>query len=117
MNTIAYEDAEKRVTDDTYEMSPLFVPLKTEFYDDFDAGRKPSELRLYGERWNEKTCPPGRPVILSKGYGKKHRLRGVITAFRRCKSNTLDPLSQIQIAACYGPGIHDIAEIFIRIKR
>lgn len=98
-------------------MTPLFIPLKTEFYEAFERGDKRSELRLYGPRWNEKTCPPGRLVTLSKGYGKKHRLRGVITAFHRRKSDTFGSTYQRHIAACYGTGIHDIAEIRIRIEK
>jgi hypothetical protein len=57
----------------------LFIPLMTEYYDAFDRGDKTSELRVYGARWNERTCDPGRMVTISKGYGKKHRRRGVVT--------------------------------------
>jgi len=60
---------------------PLFIPLKALFYDQFISGQKLSELRLYGPRWNEKTCRIGREVILSKGYGKKHRVKGKIWQF------------------------------------
>jgi hypothetical protein len=59
-------------------MKPLFVPLKSEYFDAFMAGIKTSEWRLYGPRWNERTCVPGREVILSKGYGKAHRLTGIV---------------------------------------
>jgi hypothetical protein len=57
---------------------PLFIPLKAEYYEDFNRGTKTFEFRLEGPRWNNKTCYKGRQVILSKGYGKKHRLKGVI---------------------------------------
>jgi hypothetical protein len=59
-------------------MKALFIPLNTEPYEAFKAGSKTIEWRIYGARWNERTCTPGRPVILSKGYGKKHRLAGVV---------------------------------------
>ena len=48
-------------------VKPLFIPLKAEYYDQFATGEKRDELRLYGPRWNECTCPVGRPVILSRG--------------------------------------------------
>ncbi len=69
-------------------MKPLFIPLKTEFYEAFKRGDKTEELRKYGPRWNEKTCVPGREVILSKGYGKKNRLIGRIWRFK-CQSGKL----------------------------
>jgi len=62
-------------------MKPLFIPLKTEFYDAFCDGTKKTEYRLYGPRWNEKTCRIGRPVVISKGYGKKHRRTGIVVGF------------------------------------
>lgn len=57
---------------------PLFVPLITKYYERFERGEKTSEIRRYGQRWNEYTCFVGREVVLSKGYGKKHRLKGMI---------------------------------------
>lgn len=60
---------------------PLFVPLKAEYYRDFECGLKTTEYRLYGPRWNERTCRPGRPVTLSLGYGKRERLHGTIAGF------------------------------------
>lgn len=61
-------------------MKPLFIPLKAEFFTAFERGEKNTEYRERGPRWNSKTCFVGRPVTLSKGYGKKHRLSGKITA-------------------------------------
>lgn len=61
----------------------LFIPLKAEHYDRFASGEKTEEFRKYGPRWNEKTCTPGRKVTLSRGYGKKDRLHGVITHSHR----------------------------------
>ena len=77
----------------------LFIPLKSEFYEAFERGDKDEEYRVYGPRWNYNTCFPGRPVILSKGYGKKHRMAGTISkvsmrtaptkteAWRKCYSD------------------------------
>lgn len=59
-------------------MKLLFIPLKTEYYSQFVSGEKNHEIRLEGPRWNSKTCFKGRLLVLSKGYGKAHRMRGVI---------------------------------------
>lgn len=69
-------------------MKPLFIPLKTEYYESFERGEKTEELRLYGPRWNEKTCTVGREVVLSKGYGKQNRLKGYICKFRKQHGST-----------------------------
>lgn len=65
-------------------MKPLFIPLTGEYFDQFLNGTKPNmeELRPYGPRWNERTCQVGRPVVLSRGYGKQHRITGRVVAFR-----------------------------------
>lgn len=60
------------------DMVPLFVPLKTEWFDRFASGEKTVEWRLFGKRWNRETCIAGRAIILSKGYGKYARLHGTI---------------------------------------
>lgn len=59
-------------------MKPLFIPLKSEYFDAFYNGKKTVEWRIYGPRWNDQTCTPGRKVVLSKGYGKYHRMDGII---------------------------------------
>lgn len=79
-------------------MKPLFIPLKSEFYDAFKAGTKDTEYRLYGQRWNEKTCPVGRAVTLSKGYGKQNRMHGTITKFWVSAQPTRTPAWD----QCYG---------------
>jgi hypothetical protein len=83
-------------------MKPLFIPLKTVYYDDFAAGTKHDELRVYGPRWNETTCAIGRPVTLSKGYGKRNRLSGKIAAFKRQHGSTFGSTYRAAITACYG---------------
>ena len=60
---------------------PLFIPLRSEWYLKFRVGSKDTEYRPYGPRWNERTCWPGRPVTLSRGYGKQERLHGRIKGF------------------------------------
>ena len=64
-------------------IKPLFVPLKREYYEAFRSGQKTTEYRKYGPRWNENTGYKGRSVILSLGYGRKHRLFGdIVWAFK-----------------------------------
>jgi hypothetical protein len=59
----------------------LFIPLNGEHFDAFERGEKHTEYRIYGSRWNERTCPPGRPVTLSRGYGTRRRLHGKVQRF------------------------------------
>ena len=61
--------------------NPLFIPLKAELFDAFERGEKTTEYRQRGPRWNADTCSIGRPVILSRGYGKHRRLSGKIVGF------------------------------------
>lgn len=75
---------------------PLFIPLKTEYFEAFKAGTKDTEYRRHGSRWNEDVCQVGRPVVLSKGYGKSERLSGVITGFE------VRFLRSDDFVACYG---------------
>jgi hypothetical protein len=86
---------------------PLFVPLKTEYFRQFESGIKKKEYRRYGPGWNERTCRIGRAVTLSHGYSGA-RLKGTITGidiFRARKDEGLDT---------YGPGAEIIA-IAIRL--
>jgi hypothetical protein len=64
-------------------LTALFIPLYTRYFVAFKEGRKKTEFRDYGPRWNERTCLPGRRVTLSKGYGKYERLSGRVTKFSR----------------------------------
>lgn len=77
---------------------PLFVPLRREYFEAFERGEKTEEYRPYGPRWNERTCFPGRRVVLSLGYGKARRLTGVIRAF----TTDPDPGRRPGWQACYG---------------
>ena len=56
---------------------PLFIPLKTKWFRDFESGAKMTEYRAYGPRWNERTCRVGRHAILSHGYSGDRLLRTV----------------------------------------
>lgn len=61
---------------------PLFIPLKTEYFEAFAAGTKTEEFRLFGKRWNFGTVEPGQLVTLSHGYGPKRRLYGVVSSLK-----------------------------------
>lgn len=81
-------------------MDHLFIPLKTKYFEQFKNGSKHWEYRQYGPRWNERTCRVGRRVTLSRGYGKRDRLRGKVLAFH---TEHMDTPSWID---CYGkPGL------------
>lgn len=78
---------------------PLFIPLKTQYFDAFLDGSKTVEYRRYGARWNERTCEVGRRVVISKGYGKQSRREGVVVGFERRRMDSRDWID------CYGePG-------------
>ena len=79
-------------------MKPLFIPLKTEFYEAFVSGAKDTEYRIYGPRWNERTCHLGRDVVISKGYGKQARRTGTIVGF----DASYEPTLTDGWRACYG---------------
>lgn len=83
-------------------IGPLFIPLKAVYFDAFDAGTKTRELRLYGPRWNERTCFAGRPAVLSKGYGKHHRLTAIVTGFAVLVPAELTPTELADFIALYG---------------
>lgn len=69
-------------------IKPLFLPLKTEYFNAFKNGSKTHELRV-GARWGHIYCHIGRKVILSKGYGKYERLNGMITSFEAVSVDSL----------------------------
>lgn len=94
-------------------MKPLFIPLKSEFFEAFRRGEKKTEYRLYGARWNGSTCAPGRPVVLSKGYGKHARLYGQVQSFSICTS----PAGLPGWRECYGENpAHVAACITVRLS-
>jgi hypothetical protein len=83
-------------------MKPLFIPLKSEYYEAFKNGTKRDELRRYGPRWNEKTCFVGRQAVLSKGYGKQNRTGGTVSKFRKMHGTEFGIDYQEDIIFCYG---------------
>lgn len=96
------------------QMKPLFIPLKTEFYEQFVNGTKPNmeEYRIYGPRWNEKTCPIGRPVVVSKGYGIRNRRTGMVVGFEARE----EPTRSKAWIECYGDSVgHKAACIRIQL--
>jgi hypothetical protein len=94
---------------------PLFVPLKTAYFEAFANGSKTEELRRYGPRWNERTCVVGRPVVLSKGYGKAHRLDGRIGKFKKQHGSTFGSTYRAAIQEVFGTLDIDIACFAIQI--
>lgn len=95
---------------------PLFVPLKTDPYNAFKQGFKTHEIRLNGIRWNRNTCSVGRPVILSKGYGKHDRLYGVITSVDVFPAGELPCYEYADFVDCYGENRQDEDVIYIGIE-
>ena len=83
------------------ELKPLFIPLLTEYYNQSLAGEKKEELRVYGPRWNESTCPVGRSVLLSKGYGKHARATSRIISFKKISATELSAKDQQAVIACF----------------
>lgn len=81
------------------DVPPLFIPLKAKFFDAFANGSKDTEYRVRDNRWNMETCRIGRRVVLSRGYGKKHRLHGVIVG---CHYDNLPTVNVPGWAECYG---------------
>lgn len=95
-------------------MKPLFIPLKTEYFEAFERGEKDEELREYGPCWNEKTCVVGRPVTLSKGYGKRNRLKGAVIGFRKVSARDLSDIQKSDVFRVYGT--YDILIAAIKIE-
>ncbi len=77
-------------------MKPLFIPLKSKYYEAFVDGTKDTEFRKYGPRWNERTCKLGRRVIISKGYGRQNRRTGTIVGFKK------QQMESVEWIECYG---------------
>jgi hypothetical protein len=86
-------------------LPPLFVPLDRPYFEAFERGDKTEEFRPYGPKWNEKTCPIGRRVVLSMGYGKARRLPGRIVSFRQDRHPFLLP----GWLECYGDKVGVVA--------
>ncbi len=61
---------------------PLFIPLRTEWFKQFEDGVKDTEYRAYGPRWNERTCRIGREATISHGYSGR-RLKRRVAGFAK----------------------------------
>lgn len=84
---------------------PLFIPLKTRYFEAFKRGDKTIEYRRHDRVWHARNCYPGRRVILSHGYsGGQGRLLGIIVRFE----------TRIMDSEIYGPG-QELACIHIRL--
>lgn len=70
-----------------------------------------AQYRLYGKRWNERTCKIGRAVTLSRGYSGA-RLRGHVADFF-----VLDGCRSADFLACYPDAVDaQMACIQIRLE-
>lgn len=98
-------------------MKPLFIPLKGVYFGAFLHGNKDTEYRLYGPRWSELTCPVGRAVVLSRGYGKSHRLSGTVAQFGRVWGDELPGLLRISLRAIFGTTAVWVACIRIQLQK
>jgi hypothetical protein len=94
-------------------ITPLFIPLKAEFFDAFKRGEKDTEYRQRGPRWNADTCRIGRRVVLSRGYGKQNRLYGKIVGF--CYDTLPSKIPGYR--KCYGRKAGDAACIKIELDK
>ena len=81
---------------------PLFVVVFGKIFEKKfrNATGEVEEFRPYGYRgWTRENCRIGRRVTVSAGYGKKHRITGVITGFR----TESDPVANCpDWTTCYG---------------
>ncbi len=95
-------------------MKPIFIPLKSEYYQAFLDGSKRIEYRRAGVgQFTLAKCTPGRDVTLSKGYGRRDRIRG--TVVNSWIEHHEHPTGAI--ADCYGHQPIDIIAIEITVDR
>jgi len=94
-------------------MKPVFIPLKRQYFEAFQDGRKRIEYRKVGGQFTLRNCSPGRQVTLSLGYGTRSRLSG--TVFRSWIEHHEHPTGAI--ADCYGTDPIDILAIEILVDR
>lgn len=87
----------------------LFIPLRTEWFRQFQDGTKNTEYRAYGPRWNERTCRIGRPAVISHGYGKRERMGRTVHGFK-----VLDHAEAPEAARMIYPDAAYIAAIELR---
>lgn len=94
---------------------PLFIPLNREYFEQFEAGTKTVEYRVYGSRWNEDTCRVGREAVLSLGYGKDNRITGTVKSFNTCRADKCKAKKDFYKIYGFDP-FKMVAEIEIELK-
>lgn len=72
------------------EQSPLFIPLRAEYFRAFADGIKTVEWRKLGRGFSVKTLIVGRRVTLSNGYSGQ-RLDGRITSLEFAPAQAVGP--------------------------
>jgi len=97
----------------TGQIKPLFIPLNGKHFEAFENGTKSVERRVFGPRWNHKTCYIGRPVVLSYGYGKQRRLSGKIVGTLVSATEATRP----DFVEIFGPDIAEAMCISIVLDR
>lgn len=85
---------------------PLFVPLRTEWFEAFRVGRKSVEWRVYGPRWNHRVVRPGRAVVLSHGYSGARLYGRVVHARRVAADRAPNAARRIYPGVSYFCAIH-----------
>lgn len=80
-------------SDSTAGEKPLFIPLRTWWFRQFQRTIKDTEYRAYGPRWNENTCRVGRRVMLSHGYSGA-RMEGFVGEFRKMRIEDTPPAAR-----------------------
>ncbi|MCL2715715.1 MAG: hypothetical protein FWD68_14315 [Alphaproteobacteria bacterium] len=90
--------------------NPVFIVLRTEWFEKFASGAKKTEYRRIGGKFTRERCVVGRSVLLSKGYGKKARLTGRITSYAEIAQSRAPRAAQE-----YYPDATRLAAIGIRL--
>ena len=92
---------------------PGFIALKKKYYNDFKQGLKNREYRIYGGRWLCRNYPPGRPMVLSCGYGRKNRLSAVVKRAFVERHARLPSEVHLAMKECFDFDIDPETEIFV----
>lgn len=94
-------------------MKPLFLPLVRWAFEAFCLGTKTTEYRPAhpSSPWNERTCRPGREVILSLGYGRTFRRWAEVERFEVLAA----PPDPVAWARVYGDRPGPVAAIHLRV--
>lgn len=102
-NTATQEDRRKDIEASLGRVGkPLFIPLGSEDFESFKQGKKTQDFRINGQRWNATTCFAGRPVVLSKDYGKGGSMSGVISSFEALPVDGLSVEHQAAVVKVFG---------------